>query len=309
MLGRLERLEQRLDQLEASASNHAPMSEVERLNHAFDLIAGKSPVSEVERLNKAFELIEGRALASESERLDRAFDLIEERAPSSEIDRLNHAIDLIANHRPSERIVEIPWVLSKYEGEERVLEVGYAFAEDHYLRNLVSLAIPLFVGIDAAASPRAEDLLASIAQVRGDVLQGCFRPGSFELILCVSTIEHIGRDNSIYGIEMHHSFDEPDIEAMQAMSQWLGPSGRLLLTVPYGRYEDHGWLINYDKEHLERLLASSELEVEERRFFGWAPGGWREVESDEIADRGYQSLGASHAAGVALVELRAPRNP
>ncbi len=91
------------------------------------------------------------------------------------------------------------------------------------------------------------------------------------------------------------------------MAEWLVPGGRLLLTVPYGRFEDHGWLINYDADHLGALIKSSELIVDEMSYFGWLPGGWREVGADEVVDFGYKSLGAAHAAGVALVELRKGR--
>jgi O-antigen chain-terminating methyltransferase len=303
-------LKERVDALEHALADSAPATEVERLNHAFDLIAASVPISEIERLDQAFNLIaqlyeqiSGRAPASEVARLDHAFELIADRAPASEIARLNDAIELIANHRASERVVEVPWVLSKYGGEARVLEVGYAFAEEHYLKCLVGLRIPLLIGIDAARSPRPESFLG-FHQVQGDILKPCFRPHSFDLVLCVSTIEHIGRDNTRYGLDAGRSKPHPDHDAIKVIATWLAPAGRLLLTVPFGRFEDHGWLINYDADHLDALIKASGLDVEEKAFFGWQPGGWREVEADTLTDRGYQSLGAAHAAGVALVEMR-----
>lgn len=48
----------------------------------------------------------------------------------------------------SERCIEIPWAISCYSGEERVLDVGYANAEDRYLEQLLSLNIKELHGID-----------------------------------------------------------------------------------------------------------------------------------------------------------------
>jgi hypothetical protein len=300
-------LSARLDQLADIVADRAPASEVDRLNQAYD------------HISRAFELISDRAPASEVERLDhafnllaRAFELISDRAPASEVGRLDHAFNLldqafrlIVDRRPSERIVEVPWVLGKYQGEPRVLEIGYAFAEEHYLLGLIELDIPFLVGIDAAESPIPPERF-SFHRIRGDILDSCIRPGSFDLILCVSTIEHIGRDNARYGLSSGGGVVSPDHSAMRAMAEWLSPSGRILLTVPFGKFEDVGWLINYDLDHLSDLIKTSELDLAELLFFGWMPGGWREVEPDELKDRGYKSVGASDAAGVALVELRKP---
>jgi O-antigen chain-terminating methyltransferase len=291
----------RLDSLEKSVADRAPASEIERLNHAFDLIADRPPASEIERLNYAFELIAERAPLTEVERLNHAFELIADRAPASEVERMNQLFELIG--RASERSVEVPWVLGKYRGERRVLEVGYAFAEEHYLRALVELEIPFLVGVDAAPSPRSAQVL-KFHQVRSDILHPCFAAETFDLILCVSTIEHIGRDNTRYGLDQGRQDPHPDHVVIQAMADWLAPAGRLLLTVPFGRFEDHGWLINYDMDRLEALIKASELDVEEMSFYGWQPGGWGEVQPEALRDRGYRSLGAAHAAGVALVELR-----
>ena len=48
-----------------------------------------------------------------------------------------------------ERVIEIPWVLSRL-GSGRVLEVGYAFAEPAYLAALVDAAPAELVGVDLA---------------------------------------------------------------------------------------------------------------------------------------------------------------
>jgi len=45
--------------------------------------------------------------------------------------------ELRADAAFDERAIEIPWALARYNGERRVLDVGYAFAEPAYLAGLV----------------------------------------------------------------------------------------------------------------------------------------------------------------------------
>ena len=47
---------------------------------------------------------------------------------------------LTAPPATDERLIEIPWVLSRYRGEQRVLDVGYANADPAYLAALAAAA-------------------------------------------------------------------------------------------------------------------------------------------------------------------------
>lgn len=321
-------LAQRITDLAAALDDRAPASEVERLNLAFDELAKRAPISEVERLNLAFDELGKRVTrqevdarladttpSSEIARLDRAFQEITRvrgelggKAPLSEVERLDRAFRELAEVREtlllmlSERSVEIPWVLSSYRGERRVLEVGYAFAEDRYIHALRSLDVPVLVGLDLTTGS-TELLSTTFRRVLADVRSPVFVPDSFDLVLCISTIEHVGRDNSRYGIGREGGQGRPDHDAIVNLAGWLRPGGRLLLSVPFGRYEDHGWLINYDAERLDALLAASGLEVIAQCYYEQR-GGWVACRREEVRHRGYQSLGVPHAGAVALVELR-----
>ncbi|HEX2028775.1 MAG TPA: class I SAM-dependent methyltransferase [Nitriliruptorales bacterium] len=320
---RLHEVERRLADIAHALEGRAPASEVQRLNLAFDELAKRAPISEVGRLNLAFDELGQRAsrqevdarLASETARLDRAFEELTEvrveladKAPLSEVERLDRAFRELAEVREillltlSERSVEIPWVLSSYRGERCVLEVGYAFAEERYLQALRSLDVPVLVGLDLAAGTR-DDLSTTFRRVRADIRSHVFAPDSFDLVLCISTIEHVGRDNRRYGLGDGDGEERPDHRAISTMARWLRPGGRVLLSVPFGRYEDHGWLINYDAERLDALIAASGLELVADSYYEQR-GGWVPCSREEIRRRGYRSLGVPHAGAVALIELR-----
>src|SRR5437763_16307101 len=87
----------------------------------------------------------------------------------------------------SERVVEIPWVLTRYGGQKRVLDVGTSFALDIYVEALSQLGIQDLHGVDIA--PRD---FSGIRMTQADVRKMPFPDAAFDLILCVSTLEHVG---------------------------------------------------------------------------------------------------------------------
>lgn len=167
-----------------------------------------------------------------------------------------------------ERIVEIPWVLSRLRTSGRVLEVGYAFAEPAYLAALLGAGVEL-VGVDLA-----ERDVEAMETVRADVRALPFPDRSFDQVLLVSTLEHIGADNSVYGIE-----GEPDVGAREAglreLARVLRRSGSLLVTVPLGEPGDHGWFRQDDERGWTSLFARSGCFVEEIEVYELTSEGWR----------------------------------
>lgn len=197
----------------------------------------------------------------------------------------------------SERCIEIPWVLSRFQGEPRVLDIGYANAEPRYLQARDALMIPFLVGLDLAAAHQS-----GLAGVAGDALALPFRPGTFDLIFAISVIEHIGRDNSIYGICKQPLREFGDLDAARGIASLLRPGGRLLITVPFGRLEDHGWFIQYNLSRIQALVEFSGCELTLVEYYAYGACGWTgPVDPKELSQVAYQ---AGFAAGaVACLEL------
>ena len=94
-----------------------------------------------------------------------------------------------------ERVVEVPWVLARLTGG-RALEVGYAFAEPPYLAALLRAGFAELIGVDLAEAD-----VPGLTGVQADVRDLPFDDQAFDLVLCVSTLEHVGADNSGYGLD------------------------------------------------------------------------------------------------------------
>ena len=167
-----------------------------------------------------------------------------------------------------ERPVEIPWCLARYGGEQRVLDVGYAFAEPAYLAGLLELAVPELVGVDLA---RAD--VPGLESVQADLRGLPFGDGEFGLAFAISTIEHIGRDNSQYGLERESDGDSLDA----ALRELRRVTERLLVTVPTGEGEVlPEQAVLRPEEWVERFERAGFL-VFEDELYELTDDGWRSV--------------------------------
>jgi len=193
-----------------------------------------------------------------------------------------------------ERAIEIPWALARYDGEPRVLDVGYAFAEPAYLAGLVGLGATELVGVDLA---QAE--VPGLQSVVADVRELPFDDGSFDVVLCISTLEHVGRDNEVYAIDAARD-DAGDERALRELHRVLARDGRLLVSVPTGEHDDQGWQLQRTPEDWIAVFERAGFLVYEDELYVHGDDGWRSATLDEARAARY---GGSSAGAVLLAEL------
>ena len=197
-----------------------------------------------------------------------------------------------------ERVVEIPWVLARLRGG-RALEVGYAFAEPPYLTALLGAGFDELTGVDLADAD-----VPGMTTVRADVRALPFDNGAFDLVLCVSTLEHVGADNTGYGLET-----EVDVQsrsaALRELRRVLTSGGRLLVTVPCGEPGDYGWFRQDDVQGWTQLFTRAGFFIEEQEVYELTAEGWRS--SPEFDPRGLRYGERGPAASAVLCAELSPR--
>ena len=194
-----------------------------------------------------------------------------------------------------ERLVEVPWVLSRLRSG-RVLEVGYAFAEPAYLAGLVEASPGELVGVDLA-----EAEVPGFETVVADARALPFPDASFDQVLLVSTLEHIGADNEVYGTD-GASDDAGRAAALRELRRILRPTGSLLVTVPLGEPGDYGWFRQEDIRGWTRLFTGSGYFVEEQEAYELGDEGWRSAPSFDPEGVVYGTRGPA-ASAVLCAEL------
>src|SRR5262249_6065514 len=134
-----------------------------------------------------------------------------------------------------------------------------------------------------------------------------FAGGSFDQVLLVSTLEHVGADNSVYGVPE----DEPDpgdarLAALRSVGRVIRGSGSLLCTVPLGEPEDYGWFRQEDEAGWTQLFRRAGYFVEEQESYELTPEGWRAAPDFRSAGVRYGDRGPA-ASAVLCVDLRPGR--
>lgn len=176
----------------------------------------------------------------------------------------------------SERVIEVPWVIRSLRGSERlhVLDVGTAFAPVVYKRLLRYLPHEI-EGIDLA-DRRVPGVKTHVADIRNLP----FGDNSFDLAVCISTLEHIGMDNEHYGVRGGEN-DGDDVVALRELGR---VAARALITVPGGDDEDLGWLRQYAPSTLRERVAQAGLSVARLDVFRHdREAGWRLASEDAVA--------------------------
>lgn len=189
-----------------------------------------------------------------------------------------------------ERVIEVPWVLARLRGG-RALEVGYAFAEPPYLAALLGAGFDELTGVDLAAAA----IVPGMTTVQADVRELPFDSGAFDVVLCVSTLEHVGADNTGYGLDAEAD-GQSRASALRELRRVLAPDGRLLITVPCGEPRDYGWFAQDDVRGWTRLLTRAGFFVEEQEVYELTAAGWRAAPELDARGLGYGERGPAASA-------------
>jgi SAM-dependent methyltransferase len=264
-----------VDERLAAQLELAALSDEEFVTRAFLLVLRRAPD----------EQAKADAIASlRSRSLSRA-SLLADLAASDEFWRLRALDDgatraaaaRVARERPhelttppdvDERPIEIAWTLGRYRGEPRVLDVGYAFAEPIWVSALIAAHPRELTGVDLV-----EREVPGMESVVADVRQLPFSNGCFDVIFCVSTLEHVGADNTRYGSELERDPSGP-LVALRELRRVVTPGGRIFVTVPSGESSEE-WYVRRSAQAWRELFRETDLYVYDEEEYARTDGGWR----------------------------------
>ncbi|HEY5943479.1 MAG TPA: methyltransferase domain-containing protein [Solirubrobacterales bacterium] len=185
-----------------------------------------------------------------------------------------------------ERCVEYPWLFSRRLGG-RVLDAGSVLNHRHVLERLLPEVDDLTIATLAPEAAAFTEL--GVSYVYGDMRRLPFRDAWFDEVVCLSTLEHVGMDNSIYGATSGPA-EDPAAAASEALRELLRvvrPGGRVHLSVPYGRREEHGWVRQLDRAGVDALLAAAGATARDEAVFRYTASGWRSGGDRRVAGVAY----------------------
>jgi SAM-dependent methyltransferase len=200
----------------------------------------------------------------------------------------------------NERVIEVPWLLSQRPAG-RMLDAGSSLNHVDYLErfqpNLDELHI-VTLSYEGVAHPGR-----GISYVYADLRSLPYAESYFDLVASISTLEHVGMDNSSYGSSTPRAA-EPAAEAdlaIRELARVTRPGGRLLFSVPYGEREDHGSFRQLDRGDVERLIDAAAPQKAQILVYRHSRDGWRLSDLEAARFSRYRTGFAAEA--VACVQM------
>lgn len=176
-----------------------------------------------------------------------------------------------------ERVVEYPWVFSRLKETEKViLDAGAALNHGEIL-NLPCLR-DRRVYISTLAYEQFYVVYPNTpSYIFEDLRNLNFRDAFFDAIVCISTLEHIGMDNTfLYTSDVSKKENDKYafLTAVTEFRRVLKKGGTLYLSVPYGRHKNHQWFQIFDAGMVSRLKREFMPVQESEVYFKYENRQW-----------------------------------
>jgi SAM-dependent methyltransferase len=190
-----------------------------------------------------------------------------------------------------ERCVEYPWFVTQASRQAKeYLDAGST------LNNRLILDLSLWTGKRLTILTLAPEPTClwrrGISYQFADLRNLPFRDHWFDEIACLSTLEHVGMDNSLHTRSLTERNGEKEgfESALLEMKRVLKPGGRLLLSVPFGDYQDWGLFQQFDAALLKRAADVFSPARREDRWYRYSRQGWQLADQTSCNEDGYSEF-------------------
>lgn len=188
--------------------------------------------------------------------------------------------------RIDERIIEFPWVYSRLPSTSgKMLDAGSALNYKFLIDRLPVSGANLC--ICTLAPEKRCYWRRGISYVFDDLRSSMFGAETFDTIVSISTIEHIGLDNTLlYTADRTKKEDDETgfRAAVREFRRMIRPGGVCFITVPFGKACKRGWFQVFDSQMVQMVLDDFQPTDHEMEYFGYFPDGWRRAEPAELAN-------------------------
>ena len=221
--------------------------------------------------------------------------------------------------RIDERIVEYPWLFARLPaGPGALLDAGsilnFDFLLDHPSLQKKQIHI-------CTLAPETDCFWQKgVSYLFDDLRRLPYRDGWFDWAVSISTLEHVGMDNTLLyttDATKKESQARDYLLAVAELNRVLKPGGTLYASVPFGRARTHGFLQIFDQIQIEEMVSAFAPSACSMEYFLYHPDGWRRSTASEACDatffnihetKVYDADVAASARAVCCFELMKPAN-
>lgn len=195
-----------------------------------------------------------------------------------------------------ERVIEFPW-LAAHDLSGKVLDAGSTLNHLHVL----SRVRPRMGRLDVVTlAPEPLNFPeVGVSYLYADLRDLPLRDGAYDRVLSLSTLEHVGLDNSYYGAGEVRGGD-PERELLTAVAELrrvLAPGGDCFITVPAGAGERFEWVRTLTPAELTRVVDAFGPAEHALTYYRYTAAGWQVSDADEVAGETYRDHFTSGPVG------------
>ena len=190
--------------------------------------------------------------------------------------------------RLDERIIEYPWVMSRIRNSGLILDAGSTFNNELILKHkIISSRKILIYTLEADWIT----LNPNVSYIFSDFRYSLLKDKLFDIIVCISTLEHVGFGGDFRKWSKYNLYPNEDVnaykEVLMEFSRMLTREGQFLLTVPFGRYENHGWLRQFDKKLISTIHSAFEGQLKDECYYRYNGECWELSDSEACCNEKY----------------------
>ncbi|MES0488494.1 MAG: class I SAM-dependent methyltransferase [Leptospirales bacterium] len=178
--------------------------------------------------------------------------------------------------RIDERVIEYPWLFSKLsEKEGNLLDAGSILNFKYIIAREKLQNKNIFI---STLAPEGRAFWQNkVSYVYEDLRNTCYRDAYFDWVVSLSTIEHIGLDNTkLYTDDSSKAESSPDgyLKAIQEYHRVLKPGGICYLSVPYGKKSVKEWYQVFDAQMIEDIISVFKPTSYNTNYYQYLSSGW-----------------------------------
>lgn len=115
----------------------------------------------------------------------------------------------------------------------------------------------------------------SISYVYGDLRKLMFKDNYFDSITLLSVLEHVGLDNEVYSKNYKENKAKDYLLAVDELKRVLKPNGVILVSVPYGQYQNFKWFQNFNAKMVTSIIKRFNPSAYDLSYYKYGPDGWQ----------------------------------
>jgi SAM-dependent methyltransferase len=187
-----------------------------------------------------------------------------------------------------ERIVEYPWLISNInEDPQNLLDAGSALNFEKIISHKQFIKKKITI---TNLNPEHNCFWKKrVSYCFYDLRNLPFKEDSFDIITCLSTLEHVGMDNEkIYkNNEYKENKKEDYLKAVIELKRILKPDGKLLITLPYGQYQNLEFFQQFENKMIQKILNEFPNQQHKLTYYKYSQEGWNLSTEKECSNEKY----------------------